>query len=64
MEIVYATSFHMQYSLLSNKETVPDDKTSKDFIKKGSRIKAGDITLFALSKILCDSKIKLNHNLA
>jgi|TARA_B110000027_G_scaffold100288_1_gene106104 hypothetical protein len=64
MEIVYATSFHMQYSLLSNKETVPDDKTSKDFIKKGSRIKAGDVTLFALSKILCDSKIKLNHNLA
>tara|TARA_B100000780_G_scaffold171146_1_gene119804 strand:- start:616 stop:1377 length:762 start_codon:yes stop_codon:yes gene_type:complete len=63
MEIVYATSFHMQYSLLSNKEIVPDDKTSKDFIKKGSRIKAGSIPLFALSNILSDTKIKLKHNL-
>jgi len=63
MEIVYATSFHMQYSLLSNKEIVPDDKTSKDFIKKGSRIKAGDIPYFALSNILSDTKIKLKHNL-
>jgi hypothetical protein len=63
MEIVYATSFHMQYSLLNNKKIVPDDKTSKDFIKKGSKIKAGDIPLLALSNIISDAKIKLKYNL-
>jgi len=63
MEEVYATTFHMQYTLVSKKKTVPDDETTKGFIKKGSRLKVGNIPMFALSYILSDKKIKLKHNL-
>jgi len=63
MEEVYATAFHMQYTLVSEKKAVPDDETTKGFIKKGSRLKVGDIPMFALSYILSDKKIKLKHNL-
>ena len=63
MEEVYATAFHMQYTLVSKKKVVPDDEKTKGFIKKGSRLKVGDIPMFALSYILSDKKIKLEHNL-
>ena len=63
MEEVYATAFHMQYTLVSEKKAVSDDETTKGFIKKGSRLKVGDIPMFALSYILSDKKIKLKHNL-
>ena len=63
MEEVYATAFHMQYTLVSKKKVVPDNENTKGFIKKGSRLKVGDIPAFALSYILSDKKIKLKHNL-
>ena len=63
MEEVYATAFHMQYTLVSKKKVVPDNENTKGFIKKGSRLKVGDIPMFALSYILSDKKIKLKHNL-
>jgi len=63
MEEVYATAFHMYYTLVSKKKVVTDDESTKGFIKKGSRLKVGDIPLFALSYILSDKKIKLKHNL-
>ena len=50
-------------ALVSEKKAVPDDETTKGFIKKGSRLKFGDIPMFALSYILSDKKIKLKHNL-
>ena len=63
MEEVYATAFHMHYTLVSKKKVVTDDESAKGFIKKGSRLKVGDIPAFALSYILSDKKIKLKHNL-
>jgi hypothetical protein len=63
MEDVYATAFHMNYALVSNKKIVTDDEATRGFIKKGSKLKVGDIPMFALSYILSDKKIKLKHNL-
>ena len=37
MEEVYATAFHMQYTLVSKKKVVPDNENTKGFIKKGSK---------------------------